>query len=226
MALIIVKAAPAGSDQANTYDDDMRALKTAIEDIFGIPDNTTIATKLMTVLAAGLQKLHFMDTAADPTVAGDLQRNAAKLLFYDGSTIQELVNASLIPSGHRVIFDNDSAPTDWTRDAAIDDKVIRIVTGVRSDGGTWTVGGLTFGTTGSHVLSIAEMPAHTHPPLVGTFRGTSAGPWGTPGGATAKDSASTGSTGGGGGHTHTGGAVSSDGTWRPLHRDMILCEKD
>jgi hypothetical protein len=219
MALIIVKAAPAGSDQANTYDDDMRALKLALEDIFGIPDDTTIATKLMTVLAAGLQKLHFMDTAANPTVAGDLQRNAADMKYHDGTASRTLATQAyvdaLLVSGTRIgAFDQDSAPTGWTRDAVINDKVIRIVTGARSDGGSWTISGLS---VDSHVLSIAEMPAHNH----GTYRRTAAGPWGTPGGTTAVDVAQ--NTGGGGGHVH---GLTAGSSWRPLHRDMILCEKD
>ena len=164
---------------------------------------------------------HKIPVAAAPAPTGAEGRLAIVddvLQFYSNAAWRK---AGEPVSGIRQIFDQDAAPTGWTRDAVIDDKVPRIVTGARADGGSWTVAGLTGGDTGSTAISIAQMPAHTH----GTFRRTAAGPWGTPGGATAVD-VSTDSTGGGGGHVHSGSTISSDGTWRPLHRDMILCEKD
>ena len=126
---------------------------------------------------------------------------------------------SIIASGVRQIFDQDAAPTGWTRDAVINDKVIRIVSGARADGGTWTVGGIT---VDSHVLTITEIPPHAHNYNRLTLNRADIGGGalmrGPPDPATA-----TTSVGGGAGHVH---GLTSDGTWRPLHRDMILCEKD
>lgn len=56
-----------------------------------------------------------------------------------------------IPSGTRMVFDQNAAPVGWTRDTSSNDRVIRIVSGARVDGGTWTQPGHTH--TG---------PSHTH----------------------------------------------------------------
>jgi hypothetical protein len=56
------------------------------------------------------------------------------------------------PAGTRLVFDQTTAPVGWTRDTSTtNDRVIRIVTGARSDGGTWT--------QPSHVHS---GPSHQH----------------------------------------------------------------
>ena len=146
-------------------------------------------------------------------------------------------------SGTRQIFDQDSPPTGWTRDVAINDKVIRIVSGARADGGSWTVGGLDVtGATDAYTLLVADMPAHDHDVTdpghvhggvvrAGSFWDLSPGEPNdsvTGNTASAVTGISIASKGGGVGHAHGLGAagVSSDGTWRPVHRDMILAEKD
>jgi len=130
------------------------------------------------------------------------------------------ISGSAFAAGTRMLFDNDVAPTGWVRDVGINDVVVRIVSGARADGGSWTVSGLT---ASGHALTIAEMPAHTHPAPGGAAFSTTdplatqvsgAGPGGT--------AAATDTTGGGAQHTHN---VASNATWRPLHRDMILCQK-
>jgi len=75
------------------------------------------------------------------------------------------IAAASLPSGTRVIFDQASAPTGWTRDTtgSLNDRVIRIVTGARADGGTWTVAGLT---KDAHTH---PGPSHTHPVTIATF---------------------------------------------------------
>ena len=77
-----------------------------------------------------------------------------------------------LPAGTRLVFDQDSAPFGWTRDTSIDDRMIRIVSGTRSDGGTWDFpththtnpgGAASSGnhshTVGSHTHAV---PNHTH----------------------------------------------------------------
>ena len=72
---------------------------------------------------------------------------------------------AVLPSGTRMIFDQDTAPVGWTRDTStVNDKVIRIVTGARADGGTWTQPTHTHtqgssGSTGNHT--------HTNPTSAG-----------------------------------------------------------
>jgi hypothetical protein len=79
--------------------------------------------------------------------------------------VDDAISSGGLPTGTRVIFDQDTAPVGWTRDTStVDDKMIRIVTGARADGGTWTqpVHDHTtpnLGQAGSHQHSV---DAHTH----------------------------------------------------------------
>lgn len=68
-------------------------------------------------------------------------------------------------SGTRMSFNQTSAPTGWTKDttAAINDSILRLVTGSVSSGGsvafsTWN----SSGTTGAYTLATADIPSHTH----------------------------------------------------------------
>ena len=87
---------------ANTIDDaGLGAAEQAIADILGIPVNTNITAKLMTVLAAGLQTLHLKDTAADPSAAGEFQRNAGNLKFHDGSVVKQVAFTDAPTTAHK-----------------------------------------------------------------------------------------------------------------------------
>lgn len=81
--------------------------------------------------------------------------------------------------------------------ATYEGKMIRISATALSAGGSDTLSG----NTGSHTLTVAEMPAHTHPQSSSTFiQG------GSPGSGTSNGAGyggTTQSTGDGGGHTHT-----------------------
>lgn len=155
--------------------------------------------------------------------AGNTQERT--LIFPDKddtlATLSDIGSSAFAP-GTRMLFDNDAAPTGWTRVVTLDDYLPRIVSGARSDGGSWTVSGLT---AASHVLTTAEIPSHSHAAPGGNLfalKNIGAGAF-IDAGAFGDTAADTDTTGGGGGHTHS---VTSDATWRPLHRDVILCEKD
>jgi hypothetical protein len=101
-------------------------------------------------------------------------------------------------TGTRLAFQQNLAPTGWTKDVqpAINDSIMRVVTGTPSNGGSvafssWNA--ITVG--GAHQLTIAEMPSHNH----GVY-----GPVGGPGGscAGAGESIVTGGRGGDQPHTH------------------------
>lgn len=63
-----------------------------------------------------------------------------------------VTSGDVFPTGTRMVFDQNSAPGGWTRDTSTaNDRVIRIVTGTRSDGGTWTQPG-----------HVHQGPSHTH----------------------------------------------------------------
>lgn len=110
----------------------------------------------------------------------------------------QTVNA--FAAGTVMLFVQTAAPTGWTKLTTSNDVALRVVSGTASSGGS-----VAFSTAfasqnvGSTTLSTAQIPAHTHsanfqsPPLL------AGGACGSLGSA----SANTGSTGGGGSHTHT-----------------------
>jgi len=123
-------------------------------------------------------------------------------------------------AGTRMLFQQTSAPTGWTKEtnAAFDDSILRIVTGTVGNGGsqafsTWNA----LDVTGAHTLTTAQIPSHTHTYIT---RSTVAGSLsGTGGGNSGTSTPNTGATGGGGSHTH------------PLnnnikYRDIIVAQKD
>jgi hypothetical protein len=105
------------------------------------------------------------------------------------------------PPTTRLIFQQTAAPIGWTKVTATgNDSVLRIVTGSVVNGGTIGVSTWAAQTaTGGHILTIAEMPAHTHDS--GAVTGVS----GLQGQAAQGyvGQGNTGSTGGGTAHTHT-----------------------
>ena len=90
MALLIDSSTPAGSDSPTLGDDQIRAFKLAVRDIFAIPNNTTIATALGSVSSSGLQYWTFNNEAAGAASAGRLQRNATNLTWHDGTAGRNL----------------------------------------------------------------------------------------------------------------------------------------
>jgi hypothetical protein len=109
------------------------------------------------------------------------------------------------PAGTRLSFQQTSAPTGWTKDttAAINDAVLRLVTGSVSSGGSTafsTFNGQT--TTGATTLSTSQIPSHTH--AVTTGSSTPAAPAGIQSASTyGSGSVPSGATGGGGSHNHS-----------------------
>ncbi len=124
-------------------------------------------------------------------------------------------------SGFRLLLDRDSAPVGWTRDtdAALNDRMVRIVTGTRTHGGSWTIGGLTMAHTHSIPgLSVSRDGWGTAGTDVAGRLLTNMGSGPPSGSTTAANGITTGSGTSGAASTST---VASDGTWRPLHRDLI-----
>lgn len=110
---------------------------------------------------------------------------------------------SSFPSGTRMVFQQTSAPTGWTKDttAGLDDSIMRIVTGTASSGGSTafsTFNGQT--SVGATTLDTTQIPSHAH--SYTRFVGTTA--YSTGGvGSLGNTGSTTGSTGGGGSHTHS-----------------------
>jgi hypothetical protein len=111
--------------------------------------------------------------------------------------------------GTLMLFQQTAAPTYWTKQVTHNDKALRVVSGTASSGGTnafSTVNGAAAAFVNSHVLTVAEIPAHTHiyqEPILGAQAGVSAGNYGlSPGGPIISANTDNG-TGGGLGHVHT-----------------------
>jgi hypothetical protein len=114
------------------------------------------------VLAGGTTATGAYQSIASVGTAGQvLTSNGAGAL----PTFQA-AGGSSFPAGTRMSFQQTSAPTGWTKDttAAINDSILRLVTGSATSGGstafsTWNAQTA----TGSTTLSISQIPSHTHP---------------------------------------------------------------
>jgi len=145
----------------------------------------------------------------------------------DDIAIKSTVDA-VIPSGSITDWFQAAAPTGWTQDTSQNDKVLRIVSGTGGgSGGAWAISGLTNGSTGSHVLTISQIPAHNHIIYNGASLNSNVTNGGIAGTVTPNTKYNTTeSKGGGGSHSHSGPTIASDGTWRPSYIDMIIAAKD
>lgn len=144
--------------------------------------------------------------------AGNTQQRTLTLPDKDDTlaTLSD-IGSSAFPAGTRLLFDNDTAPPGWVRDttaATYNDRVVRIVTGARAAGGSWTITGIT-AAGHTHTLD------HTH--TIGTQLVVQGGA-GLGLAAPITDGPNTTAT------SSATAAVSSDGLWRPLHRDVIVAE--
>jgi hypothetical protein len=141
--------------------------------------------------------------------------------FPDG-TVQTTAATAAFSSGTRMSFQQTAAPTGWTKDttAAINDSMLRLVTGSASSGGTTAFSTWSAVTsTGSYTLTTSDIPSHTHTITAG---GGGVSPNNTLAGGnnyTSYGPFTTSSTGGGGGHSH--------GLTRGLkYYDFIIASKD
>lgn len=171
-------------------------------------------------------------------------------------TAAKLADTAVFASGTKMLFQQTSAPTGWTKDTSHNDKALRITSGTVSTGGSvafetafasqtpaGSISNSVSGSTASHTLSVSEIPSHTHT-ISGTYTRDDGSP---PGGHFPHGSArgTTGvsisnfldltnsSTGGGGGHTHGAGslAVTSSFSGTAINLDVqfvdvIICTKD
>lgn len=120
-------------------------------------------------------------------------------------------------AGDMILSSNTNTPSGWTDiSTTYANKFIRISATALTAGGADTH--THTGTTDSHVLTIAQMPAHTH-----TYSITGAAGSGTSGGDVGSGG-TTGSTGGGGGHTH--GFTTGSGNNVPAFITSKLYKKD
>lgn len=125
------------------------------------------------------------------------------------------------PSGTLMLFQQTAAPTGWTKQVVHNDKGLRVVSGTASSGGTdaYSTCFSASKATESHVLTVAEIPAHTHLYYFSTTGGVGNNSSGSNSHTTNDSSDPTSSTGGDGGHTH-------DITLDLQYVDVIIASKD
>lgn len=160
----------------------------------------------------------------------------------DGTLLGSAVADSIgFVSGTDMLFVQASAPTGWTQITAVNDRVLRLVSGTGAGtGGSWTISGLTHAHT--HTF---DTPAHKHelPMSEGnnTLDNALTATFGTGSttinssdmsatDASSGDAALSGSTifsdAGGTTDAASTNAVSSTGAWRPSYIDVIQASKD
>jgi len=190
---------PSGVDDAST---NLSAMQTTVDPY---PLSTP---SLATDLAGEIQRLRYLIKQ----ITGEAQ------WYMDPEMdLATLSGAGIFPSGTKLWFYQNTAPSGWTIDTTPADAVLAVKGGSGaynvsggSQAGTWT--------QPDHTLTTAEIPAHTH-----TTYCPVAGPaYGQPAGAipyAAYTYVTSSSTGGGGAHNH-------GTTWRPLAQVGIICTKD
>ncbi len=157
---------------------------------------------------------------------GDFKINEKTVVTQSGSdepVLASNVTLAVIPSGTKMLFQQTSAPTGWTKVTSSNDVALRVVSGSVGSGGS-----VPFETAfasqaiAPHTLAESEMPSHTH------TTNWSAGQSHTGSGAVAYNYTSeavagtfnTGAKGGGGTHTHT--SINLDVSYV----DVIIATKD
>lgn len=166
-----------------------------------MPDSS--APAIGTLVANGIYEISY-----------NLLTNTMMLL----SANNNVTGASVV--GTRMLFVQAAAPTGWTLDASLNDRMLRINSASGgTSGGSWTISGCS---VDAHTLSTAEMPSHSH--VVGPFATGAPGAGGLGDTALAMETATGTSTltGGGTGHVHP---FTSDASWRPLYVNAIICTK-
>jgi hypothetical protein len=113
------------------------------------------------------------------TVGGNLAVTGTSALSGASTLDGRLIDA--LPSGTKILFQQSTAPTGWTKDTTHNNKSLRVVTGTAGTGGSVNfTTAFSSQNVGNTTLTTDQIPSHTH-----TFSGG-------------------GSTGNAGGHSHSG----------------------
>ena len=172
-------------------------------------------------------------TDSNPVSIGNATKKAHYDLLFDNTI---WLKANILEINTKAIFYKDTAPTGWTIQDTLNDKLLFITKGSAAGGqvgggahstGTWVISGIV---GGNHALTVNEMPVHKH-----RLRGrsdienipTSAG------GCESIESAlgawryaNTKLEAAGGGASHNHGNSGHTGLWRPAAYCAIIAQKN
>ena len=234
------EASPADTDEIKYGAGKIRELKSAVSERLEVEHSMTTGKHL-----PGKTSALYTGTTAEITALTGMAEGAiaydetlGKLKIYtDGAWTALALGA--FPAGTKMLFYQDVAPTGWTIENTLNDKLVFITKGSAAGGqtggavhstGSWTISGYS-GVTGGHSLTIAELAAHSHyhAHTVTTWNNINQANTLCMGGAGSSypgqvvmsyDNTVTGS---GSSHTHP---LTHDGTWRPAAYSCIICTKD
>lgn len=159
------------------------------------------------------------DLATDPTFAAGeigLWNNGGVLKSRVGSgTPINVALGSEFESGTKMVFHQAAAPTGWTQDTALNDRVLRVVSGAGgANAGSWTVSGLS-----------GTLPNHIH--SAGSYKWTAGNVEGGSGDGGVDGPGDVPITGNSGNPTTNPTiSIASDASWRPAYTDVIVCTKN
>ena len=227
------EASPADTDEIKYGAGKIRELKSAVSERLEVEHSMTTGKHL-----PGKTSALFTGTTAEITALTGMAEGAiaydetlGKLKIYtDGAWTALALGA--FPAGTKMLFYQDVAPTGWTIENTLNDKLVFITKGSAAGGGpggavhstgSWNISGfVTTVTVHGHALTINQMPSHQH--LLprgdsGPYSGFAAGP--------ALYNTWSESTGGNEPHNHTAtGSTTQNGAWRPAAYMCIICTKD
>lgn len=195
-----------------------------------------ILTGLLTTAALTIGGITDVQGAMSASGAGSIEADTL-----NGLTAAQIENNVVPDAGvTNMIFNLASAPTGWTQDVTLNDRIPRIVSGAGAvSGGSWTISGVT---VDGVALTEGQLPAHfflianggganaslTVPPSTRDFLENSRPTGGFDGyvlgGANiTPDRGKTNTVGNDETHLH---GLTADGTWRPAYRDVITATRD
>jgi hypothetical protein len=135
------------------------------------------------IIIPNQKKTYLVSNASDSTVgikttagsAATISAGSKSLLVCNGSDVvtpylESAVITPPFPAGTRVLFQQTSAPTGWTKITTFNDAALRVVSGAASSGGStgfstvFSAGGVA---SNSIALTTAQMPSHSHSASVG-----------------------------------------------------------
>lgn len=193
----------------------------------GVPVGTIVSVQVFSTFSVANTYTQAETTNLINTAVPSQTGNSGKYLTTNG-TSTSWAAASAFPSGTRMSFQQTSAPTGWTKDttAAINDAILRLVTGTVSSGGATAFSVWNAQTaTSPYILTTADIPSHTHAQQVSNGSATMSTTGTNIGASTAAGTVRTaaqftqGNTGGGGGHSH-------GLTQNIKYYDFIIASKD
>ena len=200
------------------------SLTAATADILGVATLNSLAVTTTAAVA---------NLTASSEISAPVVRATTKFVFSD-DTEQTTAGGNAFSSGTAMLFVQTSAPTGWVKSTAHDNKALRVVSGTAGAGGSvafttafanQAVSG-TNGPTGATTLTTAQIPSHTHTYNVIDDSGPSGMRYSEYLDFSQDVALNTGATGGGGSHTHTGGAFTGTAINLAVqYVDVIICTK-